>query len=229
VVEHTDGRSRRVALTPDRAVADVTPELVAAVGELCGSELAIDPTPQEVTWSVPLDEDREHASYDAEAVARYHAAATQAALVLSAFRAPYRGRSTQVNAWWGSFDLAVNLFSGESAEPPSDDFIMRNSMNAQEVALGWWPGDARYGRAAFYGYAYPPRDGFADAALDPAEARWDADMGLYLLDWDDVRGREDPFSTALGFARALFRHACAVCEWDTSLAASGEGTPPPVS
>src|ERR1700704_407282 len=28
VVEHTDGRSRRVALTPDRAVADVTLELV---------------------------------------------------------------------------------------------------------------------------------------------------------------------------------------------------------
>ena len=35
------------------------------------------------------------------------------------FRAPYRGRSTPVNAWWGSFDLAVSLFSGAPAEPPS--------------------------------------------------------------------------------------------------------------
>ncbi len=50
----------------------------------------------------------------------YFAAATQAALVLAAFRAPYRGRSTPVNAWWGSFDLAVNLFSGRPADPPSD-------------------------------------------------------------------------------------------------------------
>ena len=69
-------------------------------------------------------------------IATYFAAATRAALVLAAFRAPYRGRSTPVNAWWGSFDLAVNLFSGLPADPPSDDFIMRNSMDAQEVAVG---------------------------------------------------------------------------------------------
>src|SRR5664279_2425308 len=65
--------------------------------------------------------------------------------VLAELRAPYRGRSTPVNAWWGSFDLAVNLFSGKPAKPPSDDFIMRNAMDAEEVAVGWWPGDARYG------------------------------------------------------------------------------------
>ncbi len=41
-----------------------------------------------------------------------------------------------VNAWWGSFDLAVSLFSGLPAEPPSDDFIMRNAMDAQQVAVG---------------------------------------------------------------------------------------------
>ena len=67
----------------------------------------------------PLDEDTEHATYEPEQVADYFAAATQAALVLAAFRAPYRGRSTPVNAWWGSFDLAVSLFSGLPAEPPS--------------------------------------------------------------------------------------------------------------
>src|SRR5205814_8422647 len=115
-----------------------------------------------VAWTVPLDEDGEHARYDADAVAAYFAAATRAALVLAAFRAPFRGRSTPVNAWWGSFDLAVNLFSGRPADPPADDFIMRNAMDAEEVAVGWWPGDARYGQAAFYAYAHPPRDGFAD-------------------------------------------------------------------
>ena len=113
--------------------------------------------------------------YDPDQVATYFAAATRAALVLAAFRAPYRGRSTPVNAWWGSFDLAVSLFSGEPAEPPSDDFIMRNAMDAQEVAVGWWPGDARYGKAAFYAYAHPAPDGFADATLSPPAARWDAD------------------------------------------------------
>ena len=121
-------------------MGEVARELLAAVGRLAGA-VEIDPTPQEVPWSVPLDEDDEHATYDPDQVAAYFAAATQAALVLADFRAPYRGRSTPVNAWWGSFDLAVSLFSGLPADPPSDDFIMRNSMDSQEVAVGWWPGD----------------------------------------------------------------------------------------
>ncbi len=127
--------------------------------------MEIDPTPQEVPWSVRLDEDEEHGSYDPALVGSYFAAASQAAMALAAYRAPYRGRSTPVNAWWGSFDLAVSLFSGAPADPPSADFIMRNAMDAQEVAAGWWPGDGRYGQAAFYVYAHPAPKEFSGADL----------------------------------------------------------------
>jgi hypothetical protein len=225
--EHSDGRVLRVALAPDRPVGEVTRGLLAAIVELVGP-VEIDPTPQEVSWSVPLDEDDEHHVYDHQQVERYFAAATQAALVLAAFRAPYRGRSTPVNAWWGSFDLAVNLFSGEPADPPSDDFIMRNAMNAQEVAVGWWPGDVRYERPAFYAYAHPAPEGFADAQLVPAAARWDGKLGEYVLDWEDVCAAEDPRAFALEFAHSAFRHACLVCDWDPELLAGAEGDPPPV-
>jgi len=226
VVEHSGGRTARVPLTPHRSVGAVTRDVLAAVRDL-GGPVQIDPTPQEVPWQVPLDADEEHAHYDPEQVAGYFAAASMAALVLAAYRAPYRGRSTPVNAWWGSFDLAVSLFSGQSAEPPSEDFIMRNAMDAQEVAVGWWPGDGRYGRAAFYAYAHPAPPGFDQASL-PA-ARWDGELGEYVLDWDDLRGADDPYASALEFARSAFRHACLVCGWDPALAASAEGTPPPVT
>jgi hypothetical protein len=224
--EHSDGRREQVPLAPDRAVGDVTRELLDRLRSLVG-QVRIDPTPQEVPWSVPLDTDEEHASYDTDAVAAYFAAATHAALVLAAFRAPYRGRSTPVNAWWGSFDLAVNLFSGIPADPPSADFIMRNAMDAQEVAVGWWPGDPRYGKAAFYAYAHPAPDGFAQGQV--AGARWDGTLGEYVLDWDDVRSSADPHEVALEFARSAFSHACVVCEWDAALAATATGSPPPVS
>jgi Family of unknown function (DUF5996) len=227
VIEHSDGRAERVTLTPDRAVAEVTREVLAAVGRL-GGEVTIDPTPQEVPWNVPLDKDHEHARYDPGQVSDYFAAATQAALVLAEFRAAYRGRKTPVNAWWGSFDLAVSMFSGEPADPPSDDFIMRNAMDAQEVAVGWWPGDARYGRAAFYAYAHPAPQGFGQTALSSAGARFDTALGEYILDWDDVRTHPDPHAAALEFARSAFRHSCAVCDWDPQLARSADGTPPPV-
>jgi Family of unknown function (DUF5996) len=228
VVEHSGGRAQRIALTPDRAVGAVTREVLAAVRE-AGGDVRIDPTPQEVPWSTPLDADDEHAHYDPAEVAGYFAAATRAALVLAEFRAAYRGRKTPVNAWWGSFDLAVSLFSGEPAAPPSADFIMRNAMDAQEVAVGWWPGDARYGKAAFYAYAHPAPEGFGQAALSPPAARWEAGLGEFVLDTGDVAASPDPHAAALEFARSAFRHACAVCAWDPALAASAEGKPPPVT
>jgi hypothetical protein len=228
VVEHSDGHTVRVALAPNRAVAEVTGAVVDAVTRF-GGAVKLDLRPQEVPWTVALDEDREHATYEAARVAVYFAAVTQVALMLAAYRAPYRGRSTPVNAWWGSFDLAVSLFSGGPAQPPSDDFITRNAMDAQEVAVGWWPGDPRYPKAAFYAYAYPVPDGFSQGALSPAAARWDSALGEFVLDWDDVCASPDPHGAALSFARSALRHSCTVCRWDPALLASAEGSPPPVS
>jgi uncharacterized protein DUF5996 len=228
VAEHSDGARQAVPLTPHRPVGEVTRELLAAIRALVGP-VEIDPTPQEVPWTVPLDEDDEHATYDPDQVTAYFAAATQVALVLADYRAAYRGRSTPVNAWWGSFDLAVSLFSGAPAAPPSDDFIMRNAMDSQEVAVGWWPGDPRHPKAAFYAYAHPAPTGFDAATLDPPAARWDGQLGEYVLDFDDVRAADDPHAHAVAFARSAFAHACSVCDWDPALAASAEGTPPPVA
>jgi hypothetical protein len=157
------------------------------------------------------------------------AMATRAALVLAAVRAPYRGRSTPVNAWWGSFDLAVALYSGAPAEPPADDFISRNSGNAQQIEVGWWPGDPRHPRPAFFAFAHPAPEGFAGATLQPPAARWDAGLGEYVLEWDDVVADGEPHLMALEFARSAVAHACAVCGWDPGLAASVQGTPPPVA
>lgn len=227
VAEHSEGRLARIPLTPDRPVGTVTRELLTAIGDIAG-QVHIDSTPQEVPWSVPLDQDDDHASYDTGQVAAYFTAATQAALILAAYRAPFRGRSTPVNAWWGSFDLAVSLFSGLPATPPSQDFIMRNAMDSQEVAVGWWPGDHRHPQAAFYAYAHPAPENFGEVKLPACGAHWDAALGEFILPWDDVTAARDPHATGLEFVRSVFQHACTVCDWDPKLAASADGTPPPV-
>ena len=228
VIETSGGEIDAVPLVPDRAVGEVTREVLAAVAQVAG-EVKIDPEPQEVAWTAALDQDTEHATYDRQAVAECFGMATRAAQVLAAFRAPFRGRSTPVNAWWGSFDLAVSLFSGDPATPPSEDFIMRNAMDSQEVAVGWWPGDPKHGGAAFYAYAHPAQPGFAGADLGVDGSRWDAELGEYVLEWEDVIAAADPHRLALDFARAAFRHACTTCSWDPALAATAEGTPPPVA
>jgi hypothetical protein len=227
VVEHSGGGEERTPLTPNRAVADVTRDVLDAVAALAG-QVEINTTPQEVSWQVPLTEDYEHATYDARQVEIYFAAATQAALVLADFRAPFRGRSTPVNAWWGTFDMAVSLFSGKPADPPSDDFIMRNGGDAEQVEIGWWPGDANHDGAAFFAFAYPTPDGYADAEISPDAAHWDSKVGEYVLEWDDIREGPDPHALAMEFAQSAFRHSCKACAWDPALAATADGVPPPV-
>ena len=106
---------------------------------------------------------------------------------------------------------------------------MRNAMDAQEVAVGWWPGDDRHPTAAFYAYAHPAPEGFGSATLSPAPARWEPGLGEFILEWDDARAQPDPHAAALEFARSAFRHACSVCRWDPGLAASTDGRPPPVA
>ena len=105
---------------------------------------------------------------------------------------------------------------------------MRNAMDAQEVAVGWWPGDARRGQAAFYAYAHPAVAGFERATLGPDGTHWDSALGEYVLDWDDVRWAADPRAAGLEFARSAFRHTCEVCGWDETLAATADGNPPPL-
>jgi Family of unknown function (DUF5996) len=226
-VEHTGGEQVRIPLTPNRPVADVTVDLLQAVAGLAG-EVEINPKPQEVSWTAPLDEDREHSTYEPDQVATYFTAATQAALVLEEFRAPFRGRATPVNAWWGTFDLAVALFNGKPADPPGDDFIMRNAGDAEQIEIGWWPGDRKYDGAAFFAYAHPAPEGFSEADFDPEPAHWNSDLGEFVLNWEDVRSAEDPHALALEFARSAFEHACEVCAWDPVLAGSGKGNPPPI-
>ena len=56
-IEHSGGAVGEVPLTPDRAVGEVTREVLGQARELAG-DFDINPTPSEVPWSVPLDEAR---------------------------------------------------------------------------------------------------------------------------------------------------------------------------
>src|SRR5271168_3611190 len=59
-VETSAKGARRIPLTPDRPVGAVTREALDAIRQLVGP-VDIDPKPQEVPWTVPLDEDDIHA------------------------------------------------------------------------------------------------------------------------------------------------------------------------
>ena len=228
VAEHSDGRERARPAHARPAVGEVTRELLAAVRRLAGP-VEINLTPQETPWTTPLDEDDEHATFDTAPVDAYLAAATRAALVLAALRAPYRGRSTPVNAWWGSFDLAVSLFSGSrSSRRRTTSSCATPEMPSRSRSAGG-PAMRATRSAAFFAYAYPAPAGFENATLSAgrgalgrrrsASSSWTGTTSATTR----IRMR-----VRLQFARSAVRHACAVCGWDPELAASAEGRPPPL-
>ena len=190
--------------------------------------------PNEIPDCVPFDVDHEVRPYDAEATRRFLRVLQSIDRQFKWFRTGFLGKSSPVHFFWGSFDLAVTRFSGRRAPPHPGgipglpDEVTREAYSHEEASVGFWPGDARYPKAAFYAYAHPAVEGFARSTLASAAARWDASLGEFILDWDDVRTASDKHATALQFAQSAFLHACAVCDWDPALAASAEGTPPPV-
>jgi Family of unknown function (DUF5996) len=125
--------------------------------------------------------------------------------------------------------VAIGFFSGRSVDPPSNDFIMRNSANAEQIEVGWWPGDARHPRAAFFAFANPPRTELEHGVVSPSAAHWDAELGEFILDWDDLRETADPHAAAVEFGRSVIRHASTVYDWDQELAASVDGIPAPLT
>ena len=100
IAEHSDGRSERIALTPNRPVGEVTRDVLAAVRGLAGP-VAINPRPQETPWTTPLDEDDEHATYDPAQVTAYFAAsgATAVQIVYSSHQGVAGYRAHRLGSW----------------------------------------------------------------------------------------------------------------------------------
>lgn len=72
-------------------------------------------------------------------------------------------------------------------------------------SCGFFPGGGDEG--AFYAYAYPEPDGFADHPVGPEEAGYDKDLGEYLLPYEAVRQAADPDQALLGFLQDTYEAA----------------------
>ena len=67
------------------------------------------PVPAEMPDTLRFTDDREHASYDADAAHRCWLALVQADRVLKQFRGRFLGKSSPSHFWWGAFDLACTV------------------------------------------------------------------------------------------------------------------------
>ena len=216
IVAMNDGRIERVALQA-RPVADFYQELIGRLQAL-NIDVAITTTPSEVENPIPFPEDTVHAAYDPEWAHRFWRLLARIDLVLKEHRGRFRGRSSPVSFWWGTFDLTVAAFSGRAVQPPPDwGIIRRVGGDAEEYSLGFWPGNASLREPAFFAYAYPKPDGIEETAIRPTPASWNPALGEFILPYEAVRRSADPRQAILDFAESTFIAGATQQRWDPAL------------
>ena len=214
----TDGRSGRIPLGPT-TVAEFHTRFMELLAWL-GATPRLDGRPNEVPDPVPFAEDRAERPYDADAVQRFFGALVAVDGVLKRFRTGFLGKASPVHFFWGSFDLAVTRFSGAPAPlhpggiPALPDEVTREAYSHELSSAGFWPGGGMIGYPAFYSYAYPAPAGFADARVEPEDARFNRDLGEFLLPYDAVRRAVDPEATLMAFLQSTYRAAADLGGWD---------------
>ncbi len=218
LIQTSDGAVQTMPLVA-RSVADFHQELFANLRQL-GLDVTIHKTPNEVVEAIPFDQDRIHASYDAEAVGRFWRALLQASRVLQEFRGRFIGKCSPVHFFWGSFDLAVTRFSGRPAPmhpggaPNCPDRVMQEAYSHELASCGFWPGSEQLPYPAFYAYAYPAPEGFGSALSHPNQAFYHAALGEFILPYDDVRQAEAPDAMLLEFLQGSYEAAANLGRWD---------------
>ncbi|MGY1992724.1 DUF5996 family protein [Mycolicibacterium fortuitum] len=215
-IRTSDGGSGSVALA-SKSVAEFYDETFTALRQL-GIDTRISATPNEVDPAIPFARDHQHASYDAEAANLFWRQLIQAHRVINDFRSHYIGKVSPVHFFWGSFDMACTRFSGRPAPehpggaPNCADWVMVEGYSHELSSCGFWPGGGEEG--AFYAYAYPEPEGFADYSVSPDAAFYSKDFRQFLLPYEAVRTSPEPDRDLMNFLQSTYAAAADLAGWD---------------
>ncbi|GAA0266796.1 DUF5996 family protein [Actinomadura nitritigenes] len=214
-IRRDSGEQRCVVLEP-KPVADFYAETMDHLVGL-GIETTIQARPNEVEPSIPFADDHQHASYDPEAAHLFWRQLLQANRVLGEFRSHFVGKVSPVHFFWGAMDLACTRFSGRDAPrhpggaPNCGDWVMVEGYSKELSSCGFWPG---LDEGAFYAYAYPEPEGFADRPVAPDAAFYSRENGQFLLPYEAVATADDPDRTLSAFLQSTYEAAADLGGWD---------------
>lgn len=216
VMSSTDGRREELDLIA-RPLRDFTAAVMSALHRL-DARVTINPLTVEVPNPVRCDEFDGYDAYDPAVINRFFRTIAHVATVFEEFRAGFWGKQTPVGFFWGTFDLCVARYNLVPVPPqPGMDRIYRVAMDSEVTEVGFWSGSEKYPHAAFYAFTYPKPDEIENVEISPKRARWNAEMGEFLLDYQDVRASPDPRAAILEFTNTAYAAGAHLAGWDRKL------------
>ncbi len=188
-----------------------------------GVEATVNPMPQEVPGPIPFDRDTAPRPYDRELAHAWWRILIASHRVMTRYHAEFKGKTPPIGFMWGTFDLRDVRLNGAPASPgPKAGYIRRNAMDAAQIEVGWWSGNPSYPRPAYYSFTYPQPKEIERARVNPAQAHWDASMGEFILEYDDLRASKDPEADLLAFLESTYRAGAERAGWDPKLVGPAE-------
>ena len=214
-VSHTDNSVERFPLA-GQSVSRFYEQLVGELDRL-GVEVRIDERPYELPSDTPFSKDTEHSSYDAEYVQRFWRILVWCYGLMSRFAGRFTGKTTPVQLFWHSFDLALTRFSGKAAPPMEGaGLVAAEAYSHEVVSFGFWAGDDRFPEPAFYSYTWPEPAGLTEQPLQPEGADWvEQETGsLAVYPYERARSSHDPTASALTFLESAYQNGASLAGWD---------------
>jgi len=213
VVRTSRGEVESFPLADGLSVAEFDRKLHEILAGL-GVDVEIKENPFGVPMTTPFPDDREHASYDPDAVHRFWRILDWTDGVFEEFSGWFCGKTSPVHLFWHSFDLAVTRFSGRRAPAqPDADAVTREAYTHEVVSFGFWAGDANVREPAYYSYTAPEPAGLRERPLRPDSAVW-SEQGLALLTYETVRTAPDPRATLLEFLESAYEAGADAAGWN---------------
>ncbi|MGH8824959.1 MAG: DUF5996 family protein [Jiangellaceae bacterium] len=226
-VTTTRGQSRSMELS-SKSVKEFYAELTELLASL---DLATEiwPVPVELPDAIPFPDDVTHSSYDPGAVTAFWRSLVEVERVFNQFRARFLGKSSPVHLFWGALDLATTRFSGRPAPPHPGGMpncgphVMHEAYSHEVSSAGYWPGGE--GEGIFYSYAYPEPDHYRTMPAGPTGARFDDDLGEFVLPYTAVRTARDPDAVLVDFLQRTYEAAALAGGWDRTVLERSQGSP----
>lgn len=185
-------------------------------------DASINPEPFGLDDEHTLDANAYHCTCAEGYVRRYHHVLGWVDQVFKEFAGRFNGKTSPVQLYWHSFDLAVTRFSGRRAPVRSGaDPVTREAYSHEVISFGFWPGDPSFREPAFYSYTAPEPEGLTEQPLHPPAASWQ-EGGTALLTYEEVRSSASPRETLLGFLQSAYEAGAKTAGWDVEEFRAGD-------
>lgn len=204
IAVNVDGDIEKIELKTGKAIKTYFEEIFSSLSSR-GIDLVINPKPQEMAYTTPLNEDDTPMEFDQRNALKGLKLFQFALMEQLKFIGPLRCRKMKPALFWGTFDVSMLVLPGILQAFPEDLTIEKAAFDEHMIEYGFWLGDEQTETPSFFVLPYPflYKD-LNNPAVRPAVAFYDETKSEYFLRLDAIVDQEEPSDSIQAFFHSTF-------------------------